>query len=208
MLKNPEFSERRDPVTSDIIRRFNRDTRWVALLVVGALVSVALGLAFLVQERYPGTSDPGEGARQADSDFLLSEESSVVKVTSSHATSVFSKVAEISNPENSLSQLEAVAGSAAVSTRPPEMNGQEVRSNENTWSQGNRPDAGRVMGAKTPYARPRFLRRPRIVDAKMRLLALWHRSLLRNEKSRSWTPFANSNKGQKQRVSYTVATNH
>jgi hypothetical protein len=208
MLKDRGFGKRRAPVTSDIIRRFNRDTGWVALLVVGALVSVALGLAFLVQERYPGTSDAGERARQADSDFLLSKESSLVKVTSGHGTSVFSEVAEISNPENSLTQLEAVASSAAVPARPPEMNSQEVRSNENSWSQENRSDAGRMMGAKTPHARPRFLRPPKIVDAKMRLLALWHRSLLRNEKSRSWTPFANSNKGQKQKVSYTVATNH
>lgn len=190
-----------------MIRRFNRDTEWVALLVLGALVSLTLGFAFLVQERYPGASDLRDGVRQADTDFLRSEESSVDKVSSSHSTSVFPAVAEISNPENSLSHLEAVSSSAAVPA-PPEMNSQEVRLNESSWSQGKRPDAARVTGAKTPNARPRFFLRPRIVDVKMRLLALWHQSLSRNERSRSWTPLTNTNKGQKQRISYTVATNH
>ena len=177
------------------------------MLVVGALVSVALGLAVLVQERYPRAGDLTEGARQAERDFALNEENSIVKMTSGRVSCV-PGVAELSNPENSLSHPEAVVPtSAAVPALPPETNSQDVPSNEGSWSQGNRQDAGRVIRSKTPRPRSRFFLRPRIFDMKMRLLALWHRSLLRSERSRTWTPFANSNKGQR-KISYTVATNH
>jgi hypothetical protein len=50
--------------------------------------------------------------------------------------------------------------------------------------------------------------RPRFVDVKMRLIALWHQSLVRTERSRSWTLFSNSNKGERKKVGYTAETNH
>ena len=46
-----------------------------------------------------------------------------------------------------------------------------------------------------PRARSRSSVRPRFVDVKMRLIALWRQSLVRNERSRSWTLFSNSKKG-------------
>jgi hypothetical protein len=50
--------------------------------------------------------------------------------------------------------------------------------------------------------------RPRFVDVKMRLIALWRQSRVRTERSRSWTLFSNSNKGERKKVSYTAETNH
>ena len=44
-------------------------------------------------------------------------------------------------------------------------------------------------------ARSRSSVRPRFVDVKMRLIALRRQSLVRNERSRSWTLFSNSKKG-------------
>jgi hypothetical protein len=46
-----------------------------------------------------------------------------------------------------------------------------------------------------PRARSRSSVRPRFVDVKMRLIALWRQSLVRNERSHSWTLFSNSKKG-------------
>jgi hypothetical protein len=48
--------------------------------------------------------------------------------------------------------------------------------------------------------------RNRLVGVKMRLIALWHQSLARNEKSRSW--FSNANKEERKKVSFTAETSH
>ena len=45
------------PRTSDMIRRFNRDTWWVATGVLGTVIFAALVLAVLVQERHPKRHD-------------------------------------------------------------------------------------------------------------------------------------------------------
>jgi hypothetical protein len=43
---------------------------------------------------------------------------------------------------------------------------------------------------------------------KMRLIALWHQSLARTEKSRSWTTFSNLNRGTRKKAAYTAEMNH
>ena len=50
------------PDTNDVIRRFNRDTGWLATGVLGAVVFAALVLAVLVQERHPKAVDLTEEA--------------------------------------------------------------------------------------------------------------------------------------------------
>ena len=50
--------------------------------------------------------------------------------------------------------------------------------------------------------------RPRFVDVKMRLIELWHQSLMRSERSRSWTLFSNLNKADRKKISYTAQINH
>jgi len=55
-----------------------------------------------------------------------------------------------------------------------------------------------------PRARSRSSVRPRFVDVKMRLIVLWRQSLVRNERSRSWTLFLELEKGDRKKVSYTA----
>jgi hypothetical protein len=40
------------------------------------------------------------------------------------------------------------------------------------------------------------------------LIPLWHQSLIRRERTRSWTLFSKSNKGDSTKISYTAETNH
>src|SRR5271165_4229366 len=87
------------PGTSDMIRRFNRDTWWLATGVLGAVVFAALVLA--VQERDPRKPNPAKSGVQAGSDLLLNDNpaarstsvgsngmSSTDKTTPGHASSV------------------------------------------------------------------------------------------------------------------------
>lgn len=196
-------------MTSDIIRRFNRDTGWLAALVVGALVTAALGIAILVQERHPQTNDLTEGASQTERDLLPNGKNFTGKVTSGQASSADHAMAQISTEENSSSQMESAASaSTSVLAFPPEIKSEDARSNVGSSTPGNRGDSGRVIRSKVPRTRSRSSLRPRIVDVKMRLLALWHQSLARSERSRSRILFADSSKGKRNKVSYTVETNH
>jgi hypothetical protein len=66
------------PDTNDIIRRFNRDTEWLATIVVSAVVSAALMLAVLVPDRHPKAVDLTERAVQAGGDLLLNANSATL----------------------------------------------------------------------------------------------------------------------------------
>jgi hypothetical protein len=191
------------PGTSDVIRRFNRDTARLAMLVVGVVVLAVLVLAALFQERHRKTADLTEEARQAEGVWLnanpaarftvvdLNGKSSTSKVTSKQATSVNRSFTEISLQANPSSQMEAAASTPTpVLAFSPEINRHDVQANAGTWTAAHRQDSERVMGLKVPRARFRSSVRLRFVDVKMRLIALWHQSLARSEKSRTWTGFS------------------
>jgi hypothetical protein len=208
------------PGTSDMIRRFNRDTWRLATGVLGAVVFAALVLA--IQERHPKADDLTEEPRQTEGDLSLNPnpatrftavgvngKSSTGKMISGQATSVDHAFTEISPKENPSSQMEAAASTPTpVLAFTPEINRHDVQANAGSWTPAHRQDSGRVIGLKVPGARSRSSVRPRFVDVQTRLIALWHQSLARSEKSRSWTLFSNSNKGDRKNVSYTAETNH
>jgi hypothetical protein len=88
----------------------------------------------------------------------------------------------------------------------PEINHSDLHTNARSWSPAHRQDSARVIRPKIPSVRYRSSVRPRFVDAIMRLIPSWHKSLVPTERSRSWTQF--SNKGERKKVSYTAETSH
>ncbi len=124
------------PDTNEVIRRFNRDTKWLATLVVGAVVSAALMLAVRVQNRHPMAVDLTEEAVRAGRDVVpnansatlfkdvgLKAKKSTGEITSRQASSVDHAFAEISPTENPPLQMEAAASTLTpVVASNPEMN--------------------------------------------------------------------------------------
>jgi hypothetical protein len=89
------------PATNDILRRFNRDTQWLATGILGALVSAALVLAVLIKEGQPKAVDQAKEEGQTGGNAFvnanpgplskavgLNAESSTGEVPSRQATSV------------------------------------------------------------------------------------------------------------------------
>ena len=210
------------PDTNEVMRRFNRDTGWLATGVLGAVVFAALVLAVLVQDRHPKAVDLTEETVQARGDLLLNAnfatrftvvglngKSSTGKMTSGQASNVGHAFTEISSEEIPSSQIEAAASTPTpVLAFTPEINHITAPANASSWSPVHWQDSARVSRPKVPNVGYRSSVRSRFVDVKMRLIALWHQSLVRSERSRSWTLFSNSNKGDRRKVSYTAATNH
>jgi hypothetical protein len=199
------------PGTNDVFRRFNRETEWLAAGLLGIVLFAALAFAFLVPEHHLRTADLTTEGSQAKSGFLLNADAARLlrivdlnakipasEVTSGTATQVDQRISTNSSKET-LSGIEAGAASTPppVPVSSPGMS-TIAQADGNTWS----PDSARVIGARIPKESYRSSRRPRVFDVKMRLIALWHQSLLRSEKDRSWAIFSNLNR--RKRACYTA----
>jgi hypothetical protein len=179
---------------SETIRRFNRDTRWLAMGVLSVLVCAVFLLAVLVQERKPKAGD----LRMVNANFFnafkvngLKGKSSGDKTTSGQASRLDQARTEISPEENSSPQMEA-----AVSTSTPVLGfaPEKARLNTFSWMPVIRQTA-RVIGPKIRNVNSRSFVGFGTANVKRRLIELWHKSLAQSEKSRGWTAFSNLNKG-------------
>ena len=156
------------PDTNDVIRRFNRDTRWLATGVLGAVVFAGLMLALLVQERYPHAVDHTGEAVQAGGNLLLNTnvatlaenvvltgKSSTGEIAPGQASSVDQAFTNISPKENPSSQMEAAASTPTpVLAFTPEINRHDVQATADFWTPAHRQDAGRAIGLNVPRRNP------------------------------------------------------
>ena len=200
------------PDTNDVIRKFDRETRCVATGILGAVVFAGLMLAFMVQERYPNAVDSPEEAVQAGGNLLLNtnvstlaknvvltRKSSTGEIAPRQASTVDQAPPGISSQENPSSQKEAATSTPTpVVALTPEINHRDVQTNASYW----------IPVHSLPRGRSRSSLRPRFVDVKMRLIALWHQSLMRSERTRSWTLSSNLKKANRKTVIYTAQTSH
>jgi hypothetical protein len=195
------------PEASETIRRFNRDTRWLAMGVLSVLVCAAFVLGVLVEERKPKADNPTLVNANSSNGFALRSlngMSSGNKTTLGQTTSVDRACTEICPKEKSSAQMEAAASTSTyVLGFAPEIS--HTKAAVNTFS--SMPltrQTARVIGRKM-----RNVNRSSIefetADVKRWLLKLWHKSLAQSEKSRGWTAFSNLSKGSRKKAAYTAA---
>ena len=197
------------PATSGMIRRFNRDTVWVATGVLGTVIFAALMVA--VQERQ-------RKATEAERDLLLNANPATVagvvantsnadgKMTPGPGSSVDHAFTETPPQEIPSSQTEPSASTPVLALTPENRN--DVQANPDVGPLADRQDSARAIGPKARNASNRSSVASRSVDVKRRLIELWHQSLAKSEKSRSWTAFSNLNRGERKKAAYTTETNH
>jgi hypothetical protein len=191
-------------VTGDVIKvikGYNRDTAWLATGVLGAVVLAALMLA--VEERQPK-------ATQAERDLLPNANSATVesvvaksshsngKTTTESGSSVDHAFTETPPQEIPSLQMEPAA-STPISA--PAFTPQKNRD-------APRQDSTQAPAPKTRNVRNGSSVASRYVGVKRRLIELWHQSLAKSEKSRSWTTFSNLSRGASKKAAYTAETNH
>jgi hypothetical protein len=90
----------------------------------------------------------------------------------------------------------AASGTSVERGLTPSLSQPEVQANAASSSAAPSPASTEEIRSKSCRARHRPMVRHRIVDAKMRLLALWHQSLGQAEKSAKGTPISDADAGE------------
>jgi hypothetical protein len=186
-------------VTGDTIRKFNRDTVWLAAGVLGTVVFAALVLA--VQECQPKATQTGNdlllNANPARAGSVLAKSS----LNPGLGSSVDHPFTEASIPEIPFSQTEAGAATNFIALPPVNFNGAQTNLDL------RRKDSARAITPRVQNARRSSLA-SKTIDVKRRLIELWHKSLARSTKSRSWTAFSNLKNELRKKAAYTAETSH
>jgi hypothetical protein len=84
----------------------------------------------------------------------------------------------------------AASASTPVVASKPEINQTQAQADASSCFPAHRQDSTRVIRLKKPNVRYRSSAGLTSAEVKMRLIALWHQSLARSEKSRTWTGFS------------------
>jgi PEGA domain len=200
--------------TNDVIRRFDRDTVQLATLVVSAVVCVALLFAVLVQERHPKTADLTDEARQAGGNLILDADRrdtpfEVVGLNKKRFTGVTPAKLHQSDPGPYTVHLQPEGSSdyeQTVQIRSGQSTSVDHALTVSARFSAHRQDSTRMIRLKKPNVRSRSSAWITSAEVKMRLIALWHQSLVRSKESRSWTAFSNLKREEKQKAAYTART--
>jgi hypothetical protein len=183
-------------VIRETIIKFNRDTAWLATGVVGTVVLAAIVLA--VQEHQPN-------AKPAGSDLSVkANPASMLAVIANRSSPDTGSAPRPDSSVDRTSLDEKVSSSRNQSTThasDPALKPEAGRHEQ-------RPESTRRRGSRTPNARNRSSVAFGDSEVKRRLIALWHQSLAKNDKSRSWTAFSHLNKGVHNKAAYTAEMSH
>jgi hypothetical protein len=219
MWSVPAFHTSKDSAlnarTNDVFKRFNLETMRLVAGVLGLVTFGALAFAVLVPERQlkmidltqaSSPSKPGSLFNAAMAKVFGKEEMNAASIINGHVPVreplVNGGSADFSSSEN-LEPIESVAGRTPIPALV--LNSQihqlHEQPNGSKWSPGPK-DSARAIGMLIPRKRHKPLAH---LNVKMRLLALWHRSLARNI-SGGWTLF--SDKGVENEASYTAHLDH
>ena len=192
-----------------MISRFNRDTVWLATGGLGTVIFAAVMVAVQECQRK---------ATEAERDLLLNANPATVagvvantsnadgKMTPGPGSSVDHAFTETPPQEIPSSQMEPAASTPVPALIPENRN--DAQANSDAGPLADRQDSARAIGPKASNVRNRSSVAFGSVDVKRRLIELWHQSLAKSEKSRSWTAFSNLNRGARKKAAYTAETNH
>jgi hypothetical protein len=136
-------------------------------LVVSAVVCIALLFTVLVQERHPKVADLTDEARQAGGHLILNADRRV-QIRSGQSTSVDPAFTVISPQDVPSSPRKAPASASTP-----------VVANASSRFLAHRQDSTRMIRPKKPNARYKSSAGITSAEVKMRLIALWHQSLVR-----------------------------
>jgi hypothetical protein len=165
--------------------------------VLGTVVFAALVLA---------VQDHQSKGTQAERDPLLNANSATATVASVVANS--SSSIDKMTDRLGLQEKREPGASTPFLALTPEINRDDTKAKPGSGTLAHPQDSVRARGPKTHNSRNRSSAAFGSGDVKRRLIELWHQSLAKSEKSRSWTAFSKLTSGAKKKAAYTAETNH
>jgi hypothetical protein len=97
------------PTTNDVLRRFNRETEWLAAGILGVLIFAALMLATSIQEGQPKAVDQAKEERQTDGNALVNANPDTLCKAVGLLAESFTGEVSSSPQETPLSRIETAA---------------------------------------------------------------------------------------------------
>jgi hypothetical protein len=198
------------PGANDVLRRFNRDTAWLVVWLLGILGFAALVFAVLIPEPHPATAGfQGRASQAKSAPSLTADAVELVKIVDSTAKRSADQVplgtlthVDQRSTEGSSKESHAQTEAAAVSTPAPilvlpQPSPSIATANVSNWSPAQQKESAQAIRGKAPYRRGRLSGGLGNVDVKKRLIELWHQSLVRTEKPRSWAMFSKLDRKKK-----------
>jgi hypothetical protein len=186
------------PGTNDVLRKFNRDTQFLAAGLFSGVVCAALLFAVLMPESRSDVRYDLRKPNRAKSDLVVNAKAAEasriepVEVDKSESLEIAAnndqKFGEISAKEDfpdTKASPEPNPSSAIVS-------GPDISRNAGSLNQGKlslrqRQDPRSAIREKTSSGRSRSSGYPRTFDVKKQLIALWRKSLQQAEQPQAWT---------------------
>jgi hypothetical protein len=188
--------------TNDVLRRFNRDTVFLAAGLLSAAFCAALLFAVSMPEFRDHVRNDLPDARRGKSDLVVNAEAArpfriapfkaEKSASLENATNNDQKFAEISpkeDPPDTKISAESTPFFAIV--LPPDIRRNAARLNQSKLSLRHRQDRASAIKEKNAPERSRSSGYHRIPDVTKVLIALWRKSLHQTEQPRSWTTSSN-----------------
>ena len=196
------------PGTNDVLRRFNRDTEFLAAGLSSAVFCAALLFAVLMPESRNDVRNDLREASRAKFDLVVNAEAAgsfriaPIKANKSESLEVApnndQKFDEISAKED-LPDTKIFAESTPFSATVlgPDISRNAASLNQSKLTLRQRQGPASVIREKIARERSRSSDYPRTLDVKKQLIALWRKSLHQNEQPQSWTISSNLNRRKK-----------
>ena len=194
-LNQSEFAEHENPASLtrsyNVIKKFNRNTTWVATGLLGSVFFAALMVA--LQDRRLESDQPS--VEESQSPGELTPNLNPAAFTNSTSTN-----------DKQIGEVVSEQPTSLDSGVAPVINQLGAKPDVTAQTQVSGKDSARATNERIRHVSPRSSVRSKYVGVKARLIALWRQSTQR-KKSPSWTLSTNSKEDRKKKVSYTTATN-
>ena len=193
-LNQSEFAEHENPASLtrsyNVIKKFNRNTTWVATGLLGSVFFAALMVA--LQDRRLESDQPS-----------VEESQSPGELTPNLNPAAFTNATSINDKQ--IGEVVSEQPTSLNGGVEPVINQLGSKPDVNAQTPVSGKDSVRATNEQIRRGRPRSSVGPKYIGVKARLIALWHQSTQR-KKSPGWTLSTNSKADRKKKVSYTAAT--
>jgi hypothetical protein len=191
-LNRSESNDHEDPTSLtrsyNVIKKFNRNTTWVASGLLGSVFFAALMVA--LQDRRVKSDEPS-----------VEESQSAGELTPTFNPAAFTN--STSTNDKQIGEVVSEQPTNLNSGVAPVINQLDAKPDVTAQTQVSGKDSAPAANERIRHVRSSV--RSKYVGVKARLIALWHQSTQR-KKSPGWTLSTNSKADRKKKVSYTAAT--